>query len=180
MSGTAENKANVKFSYKKYYSFRNKINHGFGEKFYSDMRIDYVSQALCFGDTQPCVVVGVNPLLIAAYSDEMDAVVMLEFPAEFADLYHLAPGSRLTSSNIYFYGDHVSADIFPGIRFSGSYADFMPLIQLFLGKNDEKIAQKVNLFSEQTWEKVNEKASAYLDEHPGMKRFGFSCFKKNA
>ena len=36
MRGQAENQANVKFSHKKYYSFRNKINTKFSEKFYSD------------------------------------------------------------------------------------------------------------------------------------------------
>ena len=39
MSSQAENQASVKFSYKKYYSFRNKINTKFSERFRSDMRI---------------------------------------------------------------------------------------------------------------------------------------------
>ena len=33
MSGQAENQANVKFSYKKYYSFRNVVNRKFTGRF---------------------------------------------------------------------------------------------------------------------------------------------------
>lgn len=98
MGTYAENQAKVKFSYKKYYSFRNKINTKFSERFRSDMRIDSVSRALCFGDTQPAIVVSTAPLLIGAYSDEMDAVVMLRFPDGFAERYKLTAGTRLTTS----------------------------------------------------------------------------------
>lgn len=91
MSGQAENQANVKFSYKKYYSFRNVVNRKFTGRFYSDMQIDYVARALCFGDTQPAVVVSAKPLIIAAYSDEMDAVVMLHFPVELTENTALPP-----------------------------------------------------------------------------------------
>lgn len=138
----AENQANVKFSYKKYYSFRNRINTKFSEKFYSDMRVTDVTRALCYGDTQPAVVVSVEPLLIAAYSDEMDAVAMLLFPSDFAERYGLRPGSRLTTSNIYFRGTKCAADLFPGANFSHQFSDFMPIVQLFLGKKDEKIKKK--------------------------------------
>ena len=114
MASQAENQANVKFSYKKYYSFRNKINTKFSERFRSDMRIDFVMRSLFYGDTQPAVVVSTNPLLIAAYSDEMDAVVMLRFPNEFAEQYNLSVGTRLTTSNVYFNGAAVADDIHVG------------------------------------------------------------------
>ena len=114
MPTQADNQASVKFSYKKYYSFRNKINTKFSGRFYSDMRIDFVMNALFYGDTQPAIVVSVNPLLIAAYSDEMDAVVMLRFPMEFVEKYNLSVGSRLTTSNVYFTGNQFASDIFVG------------------------------------------------------------------
>jgi len=178
MRGQAENQANVKFSHKKYFSFRNKINTKFSEKFYSDMQIDFVSRALCFGDTQPAVVVSTEPLIIAAYSDEMDGVVMLSFPSEFVEKYDLTVGSRLTTSNVYFTSDQCAKDIFPGEGFSFQYGDFTPIVQLFLGKNDEKIAKKVDLFGEDVWSKVASKAAEYREAHPGLCRDGFFYFKK--
>jgi len=178
MSGIAENQANVQFSYKKYYSFRNKINAKFSGRFYSDMRIDFVARALCYGDTQPAVVVSVDPLLIAAYSDEMDAVVMLRFPAEFVTKYHLYPGIRLTTSNVYFTGAQTAGDIFVGEHYSRQYADFMPIVLLFLGKKDEKILAKAELFSEEVWDRVREQANEYVNRHPDLCRDGFFYFKK--
>lgn len=175
----AENQANVKFSYKKYYSFRNRINTKFSEKFYSDMQVTDVTRALCYGDTQPAVVVSVEPLLIAAYSDEMDAVAMLLFPSDFAERYGLRPGSRLTTSNIYFGGTRCAADLFPGANFSHQFSDFMPIVQLFLGKKDEKIKKKVELFPESRWQRVEQLASEYREAHPDLSRDGFNYFKKH-
>ena len=178
MASQAENQANVKFSYKKYYSFRNQINTKFSERFHSDMQIDFVSRALCFGDTQPAVVVSTEPLLIAAYSDEMDAVVMLRFPTEFVEKYGLSVGSRLTTSNVYFTGSRCAPDIFAGQKYSCQYVDFVPFVQLFLGKKDEKIQEKVNLFNEDVWNTVTEKATEYVKLHPDLYRDGFFYFKK--
>lgn len=173
----AENQANVKFSYKKYYSFRNKINTKFSEKFLSDMRISDVARSLLYGDTQPAVVVSTNPLLIGAYSDEMDAVVMLLFPKEFAEQYNLSVGTRLTTSNVYITGDTVAGDIHVGENFSRQYADFVPIVQLFLGKKDDKIMEKTKLFKEDVWQTVSEKADDYLRFYPDSSRDGFFYFK---
>lgn len=178
MRGQAENQANVKFSYKKYYSFRNRINPRFSERFHSDMMIDFVSRALCFGDTQPAVVMSVNPLLIAAYSDEMDAVVMLDFPTDFVEKYGLYPGMRLTTSNVYFTGSQCAKDIFAGEHYLYRYADFVPIVQLFLGKNDQKIQAKTELFGEEKWNAVKEMADEYINLHPDLRRDGFFYFKK--
>ena len=178
MAGKAENQANVKFSYKKYYSFRNRIHTKFAERFHSDMQIDFVSRALCYGDTQPAVVVSVDPLLIAAYSDEMDAVVMLRFPNEFVTEYNLYPGIRLTTSNVYFTGSQCARDIFVGEHYCRRYVDFVPIVQLFLGKKDEKIQEKVELFGEDIWNTVREKANEYISLHPELCRDGFFYFKK--
>ena len=177
MAFQAENQANVKFSYKKYYSFRNKINTKFSERFRSDMRIDFVMRSLLYGDTQPAVVVSTNPLLIGAYSDEMDAVVMLRFPNEFAEQYNLAVGTRLTTSNVYFNGAAVADDIHVGEKYSRQYADFVPIVQLFLGKKDEKIMEKTKLFREDVWQAVSEKADDYVRLYPNRARDGFFYFK---
>lgn len=138
----AENQANVKFSYKKYYSFRNRINTKFSEKFYSDMQVTDVTRALCYGDTQPAVVVSVEPLLIAAYSDEMDAVAMLLFPSDFAERYELRPGSRLTTSNIYFGGDEVRRRPLPGSKFLSPILGFYADRPAVLGKEGRKDQEK--------------------------------------
>lgn len=178
MAGHAENQANVKFSYKKYYAFRNKINVKFSERFRSDMKLDYAIRALCYGDTQPAVVVSVDPLLIATYSDEMDAVIILKFLKEFADLYNLSVGSRLTTSTVYSYGNKVADDIHIGENYSCQFADFIPIVQLFLGKDDRKITEKINLFGEDIWQLVSQKANDYMRLYPDCFRDGFFYLKE--
>ncbi len=177
MATQAENQAKVKFSNKKYYSFRNKIFAKFSARFRADMNYGYVSRALCFGDTQPAVVVSTDPLLIAAYSDEMDAVVMLRFLNEFAELYNLSAGTRLTTSTVYSYGARVAEDIHVGENYSCQFADFIPIVQLFIGKNDDKIMQKTELFGENIWQTVSQKAEEYMRLYPDCARDGFFYFK---
>lgn len=178
MPSQAEHPAHVRFSYKKYYSFRNRIHTTFPQRFHADMQIDFVSRALYYGDTQPALVMSVNPLLIAAYSDEMDAVVMLRFPADFAETYGLMPGSRLTTSNIYFTGSQLASDIFLGENYCRQYVDFVPIVQLFVGKKDDLIRGKSQLFGEEMWNRVRETADEYIRLHPDLSRDGFFYFKK--
>ncbi len=179
MAGKAEKQANVKFSYRKYYSFRNKINTNFAGRFFSDMQIDPVARALCYGDTQPAYVLSTEPLRIAAYSDEFDAVVVLDFPSEFVEKFNVTAGMKLTSSVTYFTDGRIPDDLFPGEDTTGRYSDFMPIIQLFLGKNDAKIMEKTSLFDDGEWKKVIDKSIEYRDSHPGMFRDGLSFFKKS-
>lgn len=175
---------NAKFSYKKYYPIRRLLFSKFGsfskfgEKFKSDMRIQGVAQLLMFGDTQPAIVCSAEPLLVAAYSDEMDAVVMLKFPSELVSMYDLRIGTRLVTSNYYApKNEPFAKDIFVGEDHSNNWNDFYPAVQLFLAKNDEKIKKRTELFNEEIWAKVEKLAADYLNEHPDTARDGFFYFR---
>ena len=178
MSAQAENPGKVKFSYKKYYSFRNRINTTFGERYHADMCIENVTRVLFYGDTQPALVMSVSPLTVAAYSDEIDGVLMLRFPDQFVEKYGLYPGMRLTTSNVYFRWEQFPDDILVGENFCRRYNDFLPIVQLFIGKGDEKIKAKTALFSEEVWNRVSETAARYAEKHPDTYRDGFFYFKK--
>lgn len=45
----------------------------FLKKGYYNRQFERINQYLAYGDTQPAVVSSLNPLVISAYSDEMDA-----------------------------------------------------------------------------------------------------------
>lgn len=185
LKGYAENHGNAKFSYKKYYQIRAMIFSKFGSfknlgaKMNADMRIKYVMEVLKLGDAQPALVISLDPFLIAAYSDEMDAVVMLKFPMELAERYGLSVGSRLAASCVYSEGrrSETSDDIFPGEGYSGNYRSFMPIVQLFLASNEDEVKANVSLFDEDRWRRVETLAEDYRKKHPGLSRDGFVCFK---
>ena len=97
---------------------------------------------------------------------------------KFAQKYDLYPGCRLTTSNVYFVHPEFARDIFYGENASRRYVDFMPIVQLFLGKKDEKIRAKTDLFSEDVWSAVKSMGYEYLQLHPELCRDGFFYFKK--
>ena len=177
-----DNRAGAKFSYKKYYPVRRLLFSPFGsfkelgKKMRADMQIQNVAPWLLEGDTQPAVVVGADPFVVAAYSDEFDAVIMLEFPKELYGQYSLSVGSRLVTSCIYLEGEKLAADIFPGPAGRREYEEFVPIVQLFLCKNEDKAKESVSLFSEDHWSRVERLANEYASLHPGMRRNGFFYF----
>ena len=151
------------------------LNAMFGNRFNNP---SYMSVILNDGDMQTAVVVSLDPLLVACYTDEMDAVVMLRFPSERAGKYDLMEGTRLTTSNWYFGGDRIAPDIFVGEGYLRNWTDFMPIVQLFLGKRDDRICAKTTLFDEDVWATVAERAEEYRYHHPDLCRDGFYYFKK--
>ena len=111
----------------------------------------------------------VDPLIVSAYSDEMDAVIFLRFPNELAQIYGLSAGDRLVTACNYETGGSVAADIFPGAGCSGLYSDMIPIVQLFLaGKKqvlfaggDNEIRARTSIFDDSVWARVNELTEEY-------------------
>jgi len=58
-------------------------------------RVAAVEQHLYHGDTRAAIVLSTEPLLVAAYTDELDCVAVLKFPSDLAGEYQLKEGSRL-------------------------------------------------------------------------------------
>lgn len=169
--------AKIRASYKKFYQIRKMLGLSFTQKIYYDMQFELIAQALQNGDTQPAVVVSRKPLVISAYSDEFDAVVFLRFPDELSDIYGLTENMRLASSNLYLGGGGKTAeDIKPGEKCTNNFYDFIPVIQLFFGKDDVKIRSNAEIFDASVWERVGQKTKEYAAL--GKERNGFFyCIK---
>ncbi|MBP1587445.1 MAG: hypothetical protein J6X34_07740 [Clostridia bacterium] len=176
----AERPANVKLKYKKFYQVRKLACKNVNEQMAFDMTTQMLGHILLKGDTQPAVVYSLNPFIVSAYSDELDAVVFLRFPEELAGIYDLSVGSRLvTACNYSREGNRAAFDIFPGAAASGLYSDVTPVVQLFFaGKNqilfaggDDEIRARTADFSESVWARVNELTKDYAQK--GLSRDGF-------
>ncbi|MCM1132777.1 MAG: hypothetical protein NC340_04830 [Ruminococcus flavefaciens] len=152
----AENAGNVGLSAEKFIQvLYGIIKVPFLVKATYNSNFERINDYMMNGDTQPAVVYSVKPLIISAYSDEMDGVVFLEFPEQFAEKYNLYEGMRLVTSNVYQYGKRPVKDINAGAGYLKRYSDFTPIVQLFLTDSENYARRRTMLFGEEVWDRVN-------------------------
>ena len=153
----AENAGDVAVSREKFNDLRDNILKVSPlKKFYFNKQFKRLVQYVENGDTQPAVVVSTSPLIISAYSDEMDGVLFLKFPDILAEKYSLTVGSRLVTSNVYFQGRKVAKEIIAGPNYLRRYSDFTPTVQLFTCADESYITSRTQLFDVSTWQMVEE------------------------
>lgn len=174
----AENSGNVELSKRKFAQVRDDILElSVLEKSRYNSNFECINEFMMKGDTQPAIVYSVNPLIISAYSDEMDGVVFLEFPDRLAEIYNLYVGMRLVTSNVYAYGFSIAKDITVGNGYLKRYTDFTPIVQLFLAKDEDYVMRRTELFNDKIWERVKYLTENYSDSgHKARK--GFYYFTK--
>lgn len=130
-----------------------------------------IQECISFGDTNPALVVSLEPLIISAYAYDLDAVVMLRFPQEFVEKYNLNLYDRLISVNTY-YRARMHYDIFYGKNYSG-WADVAPIIVNFLSDEIDKIEIHKNNIPNATWEYIKKLSNDYIINHKELYRNGF-------
>ena len=129
---------------------------------------------LWYGDTRAAVVLKTSPLLVAAYTDELDCVAVLHFNERLVSQYHLEIGSRLLSVNLYDYMEDGSyeTDLVPGPRTSGYFRNFTPLIADFLTDDTMRVAQRKTQINESEWRRTETLGQSYLSENYARPRDG--------
>lgn len=146
---------------------------GFFEKIALHKMHKRVQERLSYGDTQPAVVVSEVPFIVAAYSDEMDAVVLLSFPNILAQINNIKLHDKLVTVNSYGNYNNVASDIFVGKNYLGNWTDFWPLIGDLLSDDIERINQHKNNVPDFVWQYVRKLGEEYLREHRELARQGF-------
>lgn len=132
---------------------------------------DMLHEHLKLGDGRAAVVVSTRPLVVAAYTDELDCVAMLQLPAGFEHRYGLSAGSRLLTVNTYLY-EPPAADLTPGPRTLGRYANFFPVIAELLSDDRERIEARKAAISGEEWARTEELGRAALRTRPEELRDG--------
>lgn len=127
---------------------------------------------LACGDARAALVVSISPVLVAAYSDDLDCVAMLRFPSEFAVRHKLTIGTRLVTINTYYsqFVDH--ADLTFGPEQAAEWSGFFPLIAEFMADDQQRIASLKVAIDETEWRRCQELGEAYLIDWPGVARQG--------
>jgi hypothetical protein len=122
------------------------------------------------GSTEPAIVVSENPLLIAAYTEDIDCVVMLKFEDRIRDKYNIKTGDRLITINTYTYrGD---SDLIPGPDCKDVWTGVYPIIADFVTEDYERLDYLKEQFDNQKWEHVKKLGNEYLTIKPNTYRYG--------
>jgi len=127
-----------------------------------------LGEHLMMADARAAVVAATNPLLIAAYTDELDCVAMLKFPDSLALEYKLTPGMRMLTVNSYRGGVFVSTDLEPGPSKIDRWKNFHPVIAEFIAQDLKRVAKTHDSIDEQEWDRCARLAFEYL-QRPKLK-----------
>jgi hypothetical protein len=135
---------------------------------------EIIIEHMVFGDSRAAVVVALDPLLVAAYTDELDCVAVLRFPPDASD-EPLDTGSRLLTVNTYGRGDSYSADLDPGPRQLHRWVSFYPIIADFICADRRQVQDRKKEIEEEEWERAQTLGVAYCAARPGLWRDGAPC-----
>ncbi len=140
--------------------------------------LSYFESHLYYGDSRSAVVVSTSPLLIAAYTDEIDCIAVLRFDDSLVSEYGLKIGSRLITTNRYYdiEDSGYESDLVPGPANTGRYGNFMPLIADFLTDNAERLDELKAEISEDEWLRTETLGQSYLTEGFARPRDGRPCW----
>ncbi|QDU96749.1 hypothetical protein [Lignipirellula cremea] len=179
---TANYAANLAFSQARFQKMYPEFFRWFGRKTPYDGRplrqwMDRFSQHLFYGNPQAAVVVSQNPLLVAAYTEELDCVAMLKFPDITGITAPLSVGDRLLTVNTYQEYAKVVSDLQPGPRGRESWQNFKPILADLFSDDQARITYLKSKITEAQWIYAQQLGERYLVEKPGHVRDGcpLSC-----
>lgn len=157
--------------------FDMRLSLGSGQKLTA---FEVFQEHLRFGDVGPAVVISTAPLRVAAYANEIDAIIMLAFPDALAK--GLDEGDRLIAVCTYapMQEDGYARDLIPGPNSSGQFSNAAPLIADFLSEDTRKLDTHRRFgVLEEEWEHVARLAAQYRDYFGERARNGLpiaTCF----
>jgi hypothetical protein len=131
-----------------------------------------LDEHLRLGDSRAACVISIGPLLVAAYTDELDCVVLLTFPAWLVEEHKLTVGDQLLTVNTYARGQHIAADLVAGPRQLGRWVNFHPVIADFVSDETQRIAVRKTEIGEDEWLRCKQMGVESLRRFPGRWRNG--------
>ena len=133
--------------------------------------VDIIREHLWLGSVQPALVASVERGRVAAYSIELDCVVMLHYEPEFLRSFDLIDGSLLLAASMYRQGPP-AADIEVGPGQQADWSDYFPQIADFLSDDADRLAERKAAVPAWLWERTQELAYERLRTRPELARPG--------
>lgn len=116
---------------------------------------------LDLGDSRAALVMSLSPLVVAAYTDELDCVALLGFPDFLVAEHRLTRRARLLTVNTYRPGWRVAMDLVPGPASTERYVNFRPIIGDFVSEDRERLERRKAAIPEPEWQRCAERAEAH-------------------
>lgn len=132
----------------------------------------FIRGQLQSGESAAAVVVQINPLLVAAYSRELDCVAMLKLPDEAVEEHDLREGDRLVCVNGYERKLQYQTDLIPGPGELKRYTGFHPILAELISDDRPRLDELRQQISEKEWSRAAELGREYLEAKPGRVRDG--------
>jgi hypothetical protein len=133
---------------------------------------EVIAEHMLLGDSRAAVVMSAYPLLVAAYSDDLDCAAVLLFHSRLTDLYRLDVGARLLTVNTYERGDAVAPDLWRGPAAASPWTNFMPVIADFVSDDSGRIEYRKRQISAREWRRAWECGEEYRRRNPLSARDG--------
>jgi hypothetical protein len=106
------------------------------------------------GDSRAARLLSVAPPVVAAYTDELDAVALLSFPDHLQAATSLKPGAKLLTVNLYEFGNDTASDLVRGEKDLHRYRNFIPIIADFLAEDSNRVASRKAGIEAGEWERT--------------------------
>jgi hypothetical protein len=134
--------------------------------------IEVISEHVKYGDSQGAIVVKTNPLLIAAYNEDIDCIVMLVFEDKIQNKYNFKIQDRLVCVNTFAEISQLQSDLIPGKNNSGMWTLVHPIIADLVSSDAAKIEKRKNEIGDKGYEYIWQLATDYLKLKKGVSRIG--------
>lgn len=122
-----------------------------------DSWLDAIRTALGGGSARAAVVVDADGSVVAAYSDELDCVVLLQFENGWGLVHGWQKGTRLLAVNSHLArAQGVAPDVAPGPAENGRWGNVWPLIADLLTDDHAGLAARKRAIAEAQWERAGQ------------------------
>jgi hypothetical protein len=133
--------------------------------------IEMLKEHMEAGDSRAAVVISIKPLLVAAYSDELDCVAMLQFQEWLVREHKLKSGTRLLTVNTYTARTKAIA-LQHGPKDLKRYRNIYPIIAEFVTDDQNRVRQRKAQIAEEEWQRCVTLGKEYRDRFPSVSRNG--------
>lgn len=139
-------------------------------------QLAYIDDHLKRGDSRAAIVASVKPLVVSAYSDELDAVILVEFSEDLVKQYALKVGDELIATWTYPKAPRAPSDIVQGERNLVRYNNGAPIVADFFSNSVEQIKNRKATVSKAEWARVRMLTPSALKRANGKYRTSFPLY----